>query len=254
MAFSSNAGSTPVAFPLDGEDRRGRDRLPRNGRRRLGLREPVGADQPNRPADVATVETLLRGTGDVAQSSDPPTGLFSGFLRDATQDFQRKNRLEVDGIVTPEGETLAALEEEDRRARCRDLATEARNLRLTAQDLGSESEELSGLQDGLHDEIDRLEQEREPFVRALEAAGIAVAQGILRGRVDPRILLADATTAGAEAAAREFIGVQLRINERRDRLEDIVERTKAKLDDLSRVEAERAALRDQQRAMDCVPG
>lgn len=101
MAFSSNAGSTPVAFPLDGEDRRGRDRLPRNGRRRLGLREPVGADQPNRPADVATVETLLRGTGDVAQSSDPPTGLFSGFLRDATQNFQRKNRLEVDGTSLP---------------------------------------------------------------------------------------------------------------------------------------------------------
>jgi hypothetical protein len=136
MPISSTAGRS-LADRLRGGAgtiRPGRGRSFAGRRRGLGLGAAVGLGRPNRPADVRTVESLLRETGDVGRSKNSPTGLFSGFLSDATLDFQRRNRLTVDGILEPDGETFGALFEEtqDRlpgapemdpqhRERCRDI-------------------------------------------------------------------------------------------------------------------------------------
>ena len=41
--------------------------------------------------------------------SNPPSGLFSGFLRYATRRFQRRGSLQVDGIVNPDGWPFGAV-------------------------------------------------------------------------------------------------------------------------------------------------
>ena len=77
------------------------------------LRRTVGRGRSNQPDDVATVETLLRQTGDLGLRPEfQPTGLFSVPLADAIQRFQRRNGLARDGIVEPDGETIVALERE----------------------------------------------------------------------------------------------------------------------------------------------
>ena len=101
-------------LPADGDD----DAIVGRGRNlrledRFRLRGSVGRGRPNEPGDVATVETLLRQTGDLDFRRDrEPTGLFGVPLEEATRRFQRRNRLAADGIVNPEDETIKALERE----------------------------------------------------------------------------------------------------------------------------------------------
>jgi hypothetical protein len=106
--FDLPAGDDDEAIVGRGPNILLRDRARLLARPRLS--QPVGREQPNRPEDVAQVETFLRATGDLDSSRDhDPIGYFSSYLDDATRRFQRRRGLEVDGIVNPDGETFQSL-------------------------------------------------------------------------------------------------------------------------------------------------
>jgi len=134
---------------------------------RFRLRGSVGRGRPNEPGDVATVETLLRQTGDLDFRRDSePTGLFGVPLEEATRRFQRRNRLAVDGIVTPEDETIQAIERESfgredaeerrREAACVQNRVRLDNLQLEIDEATGDLEAASTTVVALSEEADRL--------------------------------------------------------------------------------------------------
>jgi len=73
-------------------------------------RAGVGLDDVNGEFDVAKTETLLEQTGvlDLAGTKGP-TGIFSYGKQDAIKNFQAGNKLQIDGVIKPNGETMRAL-------------------------------------------------------------------------------------------------------------------------------------------------
>ena len=83
------------------------------GPRLFTLTDSVGADGANAPADVAKVETLLDGLGaHDLDASDGPTGAHSADLEAAIRGYQKRNLLERDGRIDPDGPTLATMTRE----------------------------------------------------------------------------------------------------------------------------------------------
>ena len=85
--------------------------------RPLRLTAPVGPGVRNRPADVLSVATALKGagfpgldreTGQNERRPQPP-GVFDTPLENAVRGFQRRHKLKVDGLLVPKGPTQQAL-------------------------------------------------------------------------------------------------------------------------------------------------
>lgn len=74
------------------------------------LDAPVGRRGANDRIDVAKIETLLGRAGylDLAPT-DGPTGYYGARLENALKRFQKDDGLKADGLVNPDGPTLAAL-------------------------------------------------------------------------------------------------------------------------------------------------
>lgn len=75
------------------------------------LSDGVGPRRRNRRSDVLKVETLLANAGG-HDLEDGPTGYAGSQLDDAIREYQKRRGLVVDGILEPEGETIASLERE----------------------------------------------------------------------------------------------------------------------------------------------
>ena len=70
----------------------------------------VGRGTRNARADVARLETLLHRAGHYdVNSTGGPTGYFGPPQEDAIRAYQKTRGLTVDGLVLPNGETMAAL-------------------------------------------------------------------------------------------------------------------------------------------------
>jgi len=79
----------------------------------LDLAGAVGRGAHNERADVARLETLLHRAGHYdVNGTNGPTGYFGGPQEDAVRAYQKARGLTVDGLVLPEGETMAALSSE----------------------------------------------------------------------------------------------------------------------------------------------
>jgi len=74
------------------------------------LGAPVGPDQPNRRQDVIKVETILGNTGhhDLART-DGPLGYWGERQEMAVKTWQGENDLKIDGLLKPNGPTIASL-------------------------------------------------------------------------------------------------------------------------------------------------
>jgi hypothetical protein len=77
----------------------------------FALSDAVGPRRRNRRNDVLKVETLLANAGD-HDLEDGPTGYAGAHLDQAIRAFQKRRELEVDGVLEPDGETIAQLERE----------------------------------------------------------------------------------------------------------------------------------------------
>ena len=74
------------------------------------LRYGVGKNLDNERDDVAKVESMLALTGDLdVDETDGPTGWSMFTLDQGIEEFQKKNKLQVDGRIWPERETITAL-------------------------------------------------------------------------------------------------------------------------------------------------
>ncbi|KAF0117252.1 MAG: Uncharacterized protein FD149_1207 [Rhodospirillaceae bacterium] len=71
---------------------------------------PVGRRGRNEPGDVVKIQTILGNDGlwDLRRT-DGPTGYIDQELEDGIRTFQRRNNLDVDGLIAPKGPTLATL-------------------------------------------------------------------------------------------------------------------------------------------------
>lgn len=221
--------------PLDPDQAigRGPERFLAATREVLRIAEPVGERQLTRPDDVATVEDLLRSTGDPDFRDDrEPTGLFSAPLRDATRAFQRRSGLGVDGIVNPDGETFQALATEldlddvgpD------DAAQHARRCQRIAVRLGNLTLDLEGIEREIDEAREQLEtavesvrntQEIPPEVALMAASvGTSLAAGNLPVAILQALTLAERlvrfeTDLNLESGA---------LNQAADRSSDLLER------------------------------
>ena len=75
------------------------------------LSAPVGRTQKNNPIDVAKVEAVMGATGNLDLSvTSGPTGYFGERLEGAVKEFQKKENLQIDGVLNPEGQTIAQAE------------------------------------------------------------------------------------------------------------------------------------------------
>jgi len=78
-------------------------------RRPFSLRSSVGfGPRANRRKDTSLVESALEGSG-YLPAGRRPTGHMSRPLDTAMRQFQRDNRLDADGLITPDGPTLQRL-------------------------------------------------------------------------------------------------------------------------------------------------
>ena len=76
----------------------------------LGLDASVGRYGRNRRRDVTKVKTLLDRTGDLdLDRLGGPTGYFGTPQEDGIKQFQRRKKLQVDGVIKPKGPTLTSL-------------------------------------------------------------------------------------------------------------------------------------------------
>ncbi|MEO5373444.1 MAG: peptidoglycan-binding protein [Alphaproteobacteria bacterium] len=74
------------------------------------LSDSVGDDKPNDRQDVIKIESVLANAGDHDMArTDGPTGYFGGSLRDGIVAFQKRNGLEPDGVIDPDGPTISTL-------------------------------------------------------------------------------------------------------------------------------------------------
>lgn len=78
--------------------------------RLFALSGAVGIDQANRRADVFKLQTLLYREGylDAAGPADGWGGDWTNRDDYALRRFQRDNGLSIDGVASPEGETISA--------------------------------------------------------------------------------------------------------------------------------------------------
>ncbi len=74
------------------------------------LSGPVGPDGLNTRQDVSQIETLLGNSGsfDLGRT-DGPTGWYGSRLDEGIRAYQGRRGLAVDGLILPDGETLASL-------------------------------------------------------------------------------------------------------------------------------------------------
>lgn len=211
------------------------------------------------PAALATVETLLRQTGDLDFRRDSePTGLFGVPLEEATRRFQRRNRLAVDGIVNPADETIQALErasfgredadERRREAACVQNRVRLDNLQIEIYEATGDLEAASTTAVALSEEADRLNT-RHALQLAIAAipAGAAAAVVIRLGR-------------GIVAALRAFVDavdlaglrdVQDEADDLADRFDRAIEEFEFRLDELQRLQEERRELVQAREALGC---
>ncbi len=74
------------------------------------LDAPVGRRGDNGRIDVAKIETLLGNAGYLdLDATEGPTGYYGARVEDALKRFQKDGGLKADGLVNPDGPTLAAL-------------------------------------------------------------------------------------------------------------------------------------------------
>lgn len=74
------------------------------------LDAPVGRRGDNDRIDVAKIETLLGKSGYLdLDATEGPTGYYGARVEDALKRFQKDGGLKADGLVNPDGPTLAAL-------------------------------------------------------------------------------------------------------------------------------------------------
>lgn len=74
--------------------------------------EPIGPDRPSQPRDVAKVQKILAAAGfPTYDTTSEPDGWSTGLFYDEITRFQKTHGINPDGVVTPDGKTLAALTE-----------------------------------------------------------------------------------------------------------------------------------------------
>lgn len=83
----------------------------RKSSRGLGMLDaPVGRRGDNDRTDVVKIETLLSKSGYLdLDATEGPTGYYGARVEDALKRFQKDGGLKADGLVNPDGPTLAAL-------------------------------------------------------------------------------------------------------------------------------------------------
>ena len=81
----------------------------------LDFSGPVGPGAANRPRDVTRIEALLAAAGHLdLKSTAGTTGVFGKRVESALRRAQRTVGVEADGVLNPNGPTLAALTKADR--------------------------------------------------------------------------------------------------------------------------------------------
>lgn len=228
-------------------------------RDRVRLRRPVGRSRPNEPDDVATLETMLRQSGDFSfRTGSEPTGLFSVGMDQATRRFQRRRGLFDDGIVEPDGETFDALEDEvfvgdgadERRdeARCAQLRVHLANLEMDIDQATSELEAADAALVALSEEAESLNAEHELRLKIMAITMLVPGMAAIRaGR-------------GIIAALREFasgsdlpglLEVQAEAGDIADRFDDAIYEFELRLENLQRLQEEERQLRQELEALGC---
>lgn len=230
-------------------------------RRRIALRRAVGRGQPNEPGDVAVVETLLRQTGDlVFKPNLPPTGLFSGAQDEAARRFQRRNRLAVDGIVNPDGETLRELEGESfgaedgderrREAPCVQNRVDLDNLEIAIDEAQDKLEAANARVVELSETAARFnfQHDLQLAISAISAVISATAAGRAAGSI---VAALRAFVRSAGDSAGQFTTLRSEADALADRFDDAIGNFEFRLQELQRLQDEWREMRQARAELGC---